>query len=278
MKICVSVLLALILSGFSDARIEAQPRLSIITSVWNGDEFIEGFLEDITQQTIFSESELIMINANSPGHEEETIRKYMELYPNIIYVSLDKDPGLYGVWNRGIKMASSEFIANANLDDRSSYDALELHVKELEGDPSLDLVYGGYFITEHPNETFYNNQHIYWVDPPEFTQQNMMKCLPGPRPVWRKSLHDRYGYFDETFCMSADWGMWLRAVDLGARFKKLDGFYTLYYKNPKGLSTDPDAKRSQQRHLEDQLIVLRYSHLWEPVDQGYRYPQACEAP
>ena len=61
------------------------PKISIITSVYNGDEFIESFLEDITEQTIFKDKcELIMVNANSPGNEGEIINKYIEKYPENI--------------------------------------------------------------------------------------------------------------------------------------------------------------------------------------------------
>jgi glycosyltransferase involved in cell wall biosynthesis len=259
--IVAALLIALSMAYFDVFK--PKPRLSIITSIWNGDTFIEGFLEDITKQTIFPKAELILINANSPGNEEPVIRKYLEKYSNIVYVKLEQDPGLYGVWNRAIKMASSEYVANANLDDRSEYNAYEKHVEALDADPSLDLVYSGYLITEHPNETFENNHYRWVVEPIEFSRQNMQVCLPGPRPVWRKSMHEKYGYFDETFSMAADWGMWLRATSLGAKFKKIPGCPTLYYLNPKGLSTDADAARSHQRHLEEQLIVARYHHVWE---------------
>ena len=89
-------------------------RVSIITSLYNGDEFIEGFLQYITQQTIFDECELIIINANSPGNEEPIINKYLEQYSNIVYTKLDHDPGLYAVWNMAIKMASADYVITAS--------------------------------------------------------------------------------------------------------------------------------------------------------------------
>lgn len=237
------------------------PRVSIITSVYNGDDFIEGFLKDITQQTIFNQSELILINANSPGHEEEIIKEYMSKYPNIIYVKLPQDPGIYGVWNHAIKMASADFISNANLDDRSHPEALERQVEEMLSHPDIDLVYTGYLITNVPNDTFINNHAKTYADPPEFSIENMRYCLPGPRPVWRKSLHERYGFFDDTFLSAGDAEMWMRAVTSGSKFKKIPGFYTLYYYNPKGLSTDPDEKKTQQRTQELMRISNLYCYL-----------------
>ena len=65
----------------SKVSIDDIPKISLITSVFDGDEFIQGFLEDITRQTIFKDKcELVLVNANSPGNEEEVIKKYMEKY------------------------------------------------------------------------------------------------------------------------------------------------------------------------------------------------------
>lgn len=239
-----------------------KPRVSIITSVWKGDLFIEGFLENITQQTIFPEAELIIINANSPGNEEPIIKNYIEKYPNIIYVKLDQDPGLYAVWNQAIKIASTDYITNANVDDRSLPDAIERHLKELENDPSVDLIYAGYIITNEPNDTFERKNQLLHCEPHEFSLQNMRFCLPGPRPVWRKSIHEKWGYFDETFTSSGDMEMWLRAVSHGSQFKKISGYPTLFYHNPNGISTTKDEARSKQRLQEDLSLFIKYSYMW----------------
>lgn len=239
-----------------------KPTLSIITSIYDGDAFIEDFLEDITKQTIFADCELILINANSPGNEEEVINKYLTQYSNIYYIRLLEDPGIYAVWNLGIKIASSDLICNANIDDRSSCDAFEKHVNELNSNPGIDLVYSNYYITEIPNETFKNNHYRWIAIVSEFSPKNLCKCLPGPRPVWRKSLHERFGLFDESFISSGDFEMWNRAVSLGAKFKKIEGAYTLYYLNPKGISSDPDKIKSFIREEENQKIVMKYGYLW----------------
>lgn len=238
-----------------------KPRLSIITSLYDGDKFVEGFLKDVTSQTIFPECELIIINANSPGNEEPVIRKYMKKHPNIIYERLDKDPGLYQCWNRAIRRAKSDFITNANLDDRSKKDSYEKHIQVIESNPSIDLIYANMYVTKEPNRTFEESRNHYLVNTPEFSVQKTYKCMAGPRPVWRKSIHERFGYFDESFKFIADWEMWVRAASMGAVFKKIPGIYTLYYHNPKGLSTDLSQK--PLRILERNRIVKQYSHLWK---------------
>ncbi len=240
-----------------------KPRVSIITSVYKGDEFIEGFFEDIVQQTIFPHSELIVINANSPGNEEPIIRKYADKHSNIVYVKLDQDPGLYAVWNQAIKLAKADYITNANIDDRSAPEAIELQVQVLDENPDLDLVYTGYLVTQYPNESWAKNNYKWYCDPKEFSVMNMMECLPGPRPVWRKAIHEKNGYFDEAFTSSGDLEMWLRAVSNGSKFQKIPGYLTLFYVNPKGISTNKEKEKVQQRQAENQVIIQRYGHLWK---------------
>lgn len=247
--ICLSLLTCLIYCH--------NPKISIITSMYNGDEFIEGFLADITRQTVFDQCELILINADSPGSEELTIKKYMEKFPNIIYKKLDHDPGIYAVWNYAINMSRGKYITNANLDDRLSPNCYEVFMHELDKHPEVMLVYSEFYLTNKPNETFEMHSG-YRVQVPNFSRKNMHICLPGCNPMWRRSLHAKFGFFDESYKSSGDYEMWLRAVDGGAIFKKVAGCYGLYYKNPQGISTSSTSCK----YKEDQKIIKRYRHVW----------------
>lgn len=236
--LCAACVSACAAGGFFWYARRQVPRVSIITSVYKGDEYIEEFLADITSQTIFSSCELILINAASPGNEEPVIKRYMQKFPNICYKRLEVDPGIYGVWNECIKMARAPYIVNCNLDDHFSPYMLELHAAELDRNPDIELVYADRFETDKKHQTFAGDlgAHKYIVSR-EFSIANMMFCPPGNSPMWRKSMHEKYGYFDEEFKVSGDWQMWLRAVEGGAQFKRIAGPYGIYYRNPDGLST-----------------------------------------
>ncbi len=240
----------------------AKPRVSIITSVYNGDEFIEGFLSDIVRQTIFKECELIIINANSAGNEEPIIRRYIQLYPNIVYERIPCDPGLYAVWNYAIKKANADLITNANIDDRRNPKSLEIHAHALEEDHSIDLVYSNVYLTLSANETFEKNSNYALMQPDEFLPERMYQCLPGPQPMWRKSLHSTYGFFDETFFSAGDFEFWNRLASQGVSLKKVPGISGLFYHNPHGLSTDQDSLKVERRNDENERIVKQYCHMW----------------
>lgn len=239
----------------------SYPRVSIITSLYKGGEFIQGFMEDITQQTIFSDCELIIINANSPDNEEVIITSYLQKYENIKYIRLEEDPGLYAVWNLAIKISQAPYITNANVDDRLRFDCYELHANALDAHKEVDLVYSDAYITENPNETFDTRSSQKRLDIPSFSLKKLKgQCLPNNHPMWRRSVHENFGFFDETLKIAADWDFWLHIATKGSLFLKIDQPLGLYYNNPKGLSTDSSGAGMKEFHI----VYNRYNQNEKP--------------
>jgi glycosyltransferase involved in cell wall biosynthesis len=241
-------------------RCAADPIISIITSVYKGQVFIESFLQDIVQQTIFEQCELIIINANSPENEEPIIKKFQAQYPNIIYKKLNVDPGLYGVWNMALEMAHGEFITNANLDDRLKPECYEVYLHHFDKFPQADIVYADFFVTHTPPLcTFleFPKDKIIGTRGQDFSLPRLKGlCFIGPHPMWRKAMHERVGRFNATFKIAGDWEMWLRAACYGAQFVHIKQALSLYYENPKGLSTATDKRSLLAK--ENQVIVNCY--------------------
>jgi hypothetical protein len=232
--------------------------LTIITSVFKGDEFIEQFMEDIVKQTIYCKSQHIIINANSPGNEEEVIKKYLDQYKNIEYYKLEIDPGLYGVWNLAIRKAKADLIVNANLDDRFSIDAFEILSNELANHPNVDIVYSNQYITNLKNQKFESASIISAHNAGEFSKEKLKRgCFLGSHPMWRRSIHDRFGPFDEKFRSAGDWEMWLRASKNGAVFFHVNEFTGVNYMGDTQISTRKDLNKSRLRELS--ILKKRYN-------------------
>jgi glycosyltransferase involved in cell wall biosynthesis len=232
------------------------PKVSIITSLFNATFFIDSFLQNIVKQTIFNQCELIIINANSPGAEDTIIKPYLAQYPNIIYLKLDNDPGLYGVWNMGIKMAKADYIINANVDDGLKEDALEIFANSLDLNQDIDMVYSDVYMTTQPNTSFDKLKKKGVTKLKPFSKESMIMCPPLNHPMWRKSIHTRFGFFDESYKSASDFEMWLRAVEKGSLFVKLEGVYGFFYINVKGLS------HSKTHALEVKKILFQYRNVF----------------
>jgi glycosyltransferase involved in cell wall biosynthesis len=241
-------------------RLEDIPKISIITSVFDGDQFILPFLEDITRQTIFKEKcELILINANSPGSEEAVIFEFIKKFPhNIHYHRLDKDPGIYSCWNIAIKLATGEFLTNANLDDRKAPTFFAELARELVLNDGIDIVYADNLVTWIPNETWEFNTANILYHSEEFSPEAMLQGNPPHcMPMWRKTLHEKFGYFEEKYRSASDKEFWLRCVAGGRKAFKLTKPLGLYYLNPQGISTN--QAHDSWKHAEEKEIFNKYA-------------------
>lgn len=233
------------------------PRISIITSVYKGGMYIEAFLKDITRQTIFNQCELIIINANSPENEDEIIKLYMKKFSNIRYIKLMRDPGLYGVWNLAISISNAQYLINANLDDKLKFDALEVFAETLDKFKNIDLVYGDIYVTFNANNFLENCDPYLYSNYAVFSREAMIVCLPNSHPMWRRSIHDKYGLFNDSYIVAGDYEMWLRAIDGGAKFLKIDGIYGTWCSNPDGLNN----RKNDISKKEFTAILKQYKSL-----------------
>jgi len=217
------------------------PRISIITSIFKSERFIEHFLNDVSRQTIFSDCEILLLNANSQENEEKYIIDFQKCFPkNVVYKKLDKTYSIYETWNMGIDLSNSEIVTNWNTDDRRTFDSLERQVEEFEKDDSIDICYGPTVTTYVENENTENCQSKEAFGCYEATLQTMLvNNSPHCLPMWKKNLHQRFGYFDTKYPIAADYEMWLRALVGGAKFKMIKSLVGSYYRNPTGMSSDP---------------------------------------
>ena len=78
--------------------------------------------------------------------------------------------------------------------------------------------------------------------------------------MWRTAVHERCGYFDEKMAHAGDWEMFLRMVESGSKFKKVDKPLGLYYYNSDGLSTSNEyiAKRGK----EEAEVFFKYKEVF----------------
>lgn len=220
-------------------------KCSLFCSLYKGGKFIEGYIENILEQYQFKNIEFIFIDCNSPDNEKEYILPYAKRYNNIKYYNLEHDPGLYAAWNIGIKLCNADLIGNWNIDDRKNSDGVEILINQFKKDPHLDVSYGLTYVSRTANEKYIENSfnEIYPCLPHSF--ENLLRNnSPHCMPIWRKSLHDRYGFFDESYLTAADGDFWLRCASSGAKIKMVNHPVGLYYENPTGRSTNPETLKT----------------------------------
>jgi len=229
----------------------SQIKCSIFCPLYKGEKFIEGYLENIFNQTMFDSTEFIILDCGSPEDERSYVEPRSKAFGNVKYVRLDTDPGLYQAWNIAIRMSNSDIIGNWNVDDRKPCHGIELLYKRLKNKLDVDVAYGINYVSKIANEKYEDNNYSLVYPFLPHSPENLLKNnSPHCMPLWRKSLHDRFGYFDESYFSAADGEFWLRCAFGGAKMELVNHPVGLYYENPQGRSTNPEfmAKCLEEVH------------------------------
>ncbi len=230
-------------------------RVSAIVSTFNAAEFFPGCINDLEQQSIANQLEIIVIDSGSYQNEGEIVRELQERYGNIVYLRTDSRETVYSAWNRGIQIARGRYITNANTDDRHRFDAFERMASFLDLHPNISLVYADLIKTNKKNETFNictPSGRFRW---PDWDRNKLMSkgCFVGPQPMWRRNVHEIYGFFEKSFITSGDYEFWLR-ISQTLEFYHLRETLGIYLENPSSI----EHRNLKQKTIEDSKILSCY--------------------
>ena len=120
----------------------SAPKISIITVVFNGEKHIGRTIESVTGQS-YANVEYIIVDGKSTDKTLEVIAGYQ----GIDQLVSESDSGLYDAMNKGLKLATGDYVWFLNSGDQVyAADTVENMVAGLRGMP--DVIYGGTMIID----------------------------------------------------------------------------------------------------------------------------------
>jgi glycosyltransferase involved in cell wall biosynthesis len=123
-----------------DSKSDAQPLVSVILPVLNGERYIPDQIDSILAQT-YSNLELIVCDDCSTDRTAEIVREYMRKDPRVRLAQNEKNLKVSATFQAHCHLCRGEFIAPSDHDDFWLPEKIGLMVDYLQKHPETDLVF-----------------------------------------------------------------------------------------------------------------------------------------
>lgn len=180
-------------------------KISVITPCFNSGLTIEQTLSSISHQHLDqNQLEHILIDGGSTDNTTQIITQF----PHVHTLISEPDQGIYDAMNKGIRLATGDVIGILNSDDVYAHPHVLHTVLELFKNSTVDSVYG--------DLNYINRQHKIirrWRSGAYQKDAFLAGWMP-PHPTFfiRKEHYLKYGLYNTTFSISADYELMLRML------------------------------------------------------------------
>ena len=223
-------------------------KVSTITPCYNMSKYMKGFLDNLSTQT--HKDLEIVLDHNDPSDEEvKLVEEYNEEYDNILHIKVEGVDPIGTSMNRCIEYATGDYLCIWNVDDLRTPDSIEVMAKALDENPDVDFVYGNYVIVPR-----FGSTEGQYVDETGREDELTTGMILGPYFMFRKSILEKSGVFDEQLVQGADYDLALRLA-LNGKGLHLPINLGYYLNEGLGQSTKPNSKQP----IERTVIELRYN-------------------
>ena len=257
-------------------------KLSIITINYNNAEGLHRTLASVATQT-YRNLEHIIIDAASTDGSVDIIKEYAERpitdnrSPLTVIWSSEKDKGIYDGMNKGIRKATGDYVWILNSGDCVvGADVVERMMAILERE-SYPLLMGN-IVKVYSDDRKVSEKKMHDANTPKTFDVSMLTFYKGTVPqdaaFVRRDLFEKYGYFDETMKICADWKLYLNMIAFGNVVPMYVDIDVVLF-DMTGVSNANMEKRNAEKraYLEEILLpsVLKdYDAYSFPIDQYKR--------
>ena len=219
-----------------------KPLISIITVVYNGEKYLEQTIKSVINQN-YQNFEYIIIDGGSTDRTLDIIEKYEN---KINYWISEKDDGIYYAMNKGIKVATGEFIAFINADDWYAKDAIQQVIKAYNKNQNIDFFYGNLNFIKG------NGKIVLWKGDRGF------KGLEIPHPTcFIRSSFLKQAPFDTHFKIAADTELTLRLFHSNVKSFYIDKVIANFRDG--GISSSFWIAKKENFQVLSKYIGMRYA-------------------
>jgi glycosyltransferase involved in cell wall biosynthesis len=234
------------------------PRITLVTPSYQHASFLERTLRSVLDQN-YPNLEYIVLDGGSTDGTLEILHKYQS---RLSYWHSEKDAGQSAAINYGLRMAHGEIVGWLNSDDTLAPRALWQIAARYAREPDVDLLYGHTWLIDEHDRTLRRLVSVQ-TNAEELTQYTA-NLFSQPGTTWRRRLHDRIGFLDESLQYTMDCDFWIRA----ARHSKMR-CVPIHLGNLRLHSGTKTASQNGPMQIEMNKVVARYRTI-EPAAHDER--------
>ena len=185
-----------------------RPLISVVTAVLDAEATLERTVRSVIEQD-YDNLEYIIVDGGSRDNTVPIIHRHQSA---IDYWSSAPDEGLYDAMNRGIELARGDLIGIVNADDWYAEGALRL-VAQTFLERGEAVVHGAMsMVPADPGRRFVS------AAPERLGKLRKGMVVNHPTVFVPKSIYRKFGVFDTSYRIAADWDLMVRLWRAGVRF------------------------------------------------------------
>jgi len=194
----------------SDKQLE-WPSISVVMPVLNSVSTVEVALESVFQQNA-SNLDIVIIDGGSTDGTLDVIAQYSN---NIDAIEVGKDSCLSDALNRGLKLATGDFVAILNADDHWMKGTIQSIRKSIEADPGKEVYCGKVRIIDPSTGLSYTLA-------PKLAKMKKRMSIFHSSMFISKNAYDRIGGYSVDYHLAMDSEWCHRAICADLRFGLVD--------------------------------------------------------
>lgn len=233
------------------------PRVSVVTSVFNGAAYLDECIQSILNQT-FSDFEFILIDDGSSDQSWETIRQYASEDHRIVPIHNELNQGVVAGLNQGLAAARGQYIARQDADDVSLPERIARQVDFLDRQPDYGMTACRVSFIDANSQPVEQPNPFLVVENKEIQEaliNNM--CLCGPTIMMRRHSLEAAGFwFGAGLDASEDYDLCLRLAEVTRLFNLPETSY-LYRQHPQSASRVREYKQVYRKAIALENAVQR---------------------
>lgn len=184
-------------------------KISVITPTYNSESVIKDCIESVANQSYKNFEHLVIDGAST----DRTLQILQEYQNHLTVLLSQPDHGIYDAMNKGINLATGSVIGFLNSDDFYINNNILAKVADIFiEDTLLDACYADLLYTDKLD----TSRIVRYYKSKKFVPGAFAKgwCPPHPTFFLRRSVFERFGYFNLNYSFAADVELMMRLFEI----------------------------------------------------------------